>query len=106
VQLVGVFLVFASLIVPALAAKILGLRRPLVFAYGMGVAGYVAGLLASVLVDLPTGAAIVCALAILLAGVLAWAGRTQRPAPPADLTDSGRGLVNDPSPVRTKGKPI
>ena len=71
VQLVGVFLVFASLIVPALAAKVLAVRRPLVFSYGMGIAGYVAGLVASVLVDLPTGAAIVCALALLLAASLA-----------------------------------
>jgi zinc/manganese transport system permease protein len=80
VQLVGVFLVFTSLIVPALASKILNVRRPLLFAYGMGVAGYVAGLLASVFIDLPTGAAIVCALAVLLSGVLLWAGFNHQPA--------------------------
>jgi zinc/manganese transport system permease protein len=71
VQLVGVFLVFTSLIVPALAARILGVGRPLSFAYAMGLAGYVIGLVASALVDLPTGAAIVCALALLLAVILA-----------------------------------
>jgi zinc/manganese transport system permease protein len=62
VQLVGVFLVFASLIVPALAAS--AARRSLTCAYGVGLAGYVLGLLASALWDVPTGAAVVCALAL------------------------------------------
>lgn len=57
VQVVGVYLVFASLIVPALAA---GGR--LVRAGAVGIAGYVLGLLASGLFDLPAGAAIVLAL--------------------------------------------
>ncbi|WP_372715728.1 metal ABC transporter permease [Immundisolibacter sp.] len=59
VQVVGVYLVFASLIVPALAA---GGR--LVRAGAVGVAGYVLGLLASGLFDLPAGAAIVLALVV------------------------------------------
>jgi zinc/manganese transport system permease protein len=63
VQLVGVFLVFASLIVPALAASVVG-RRRLAFGYAVGLTGYVLGLLASALWDVPTGAAIVCALAL------------------------------------------
>ncbi|MGD9983977.1 MAG: metal ABC transporter permease [Porticoccaceae bacterium] len=57
VQVVGVYLVFASLIVPALAA---GGR--LARAGAVGVTGYVLGLLASGLFDLPAGAAIVLAL--------------------------------------------
>ncbi len=65
VQLVGVFLVFASLIIPALTARGLNLRKPLVFAYSLGLAGYVLGLLSSALFDLPTGAAVVCSLALL-----------------------------------------
>ena len=65
VQLVGVFLVFASLIVPALTARAIGVRRPLLFSYALGLAGYVLGLLASLFLDLPTGAAVVCALALL-----------------------------------------
>lgn len=65
VQLVGVFLVFASLIVPALAARSSTTKRPLAFAYMIGFAGYVLGLLASAFFDLPTGAAVVCALALL-----------------------------------------
>ena len=68
VQLVGVFLVFASLIIPALAAQ--GARRPTLAGYGVGLAGYVLGLVLSAVLDLPTGAAIVCALAATGAAVL------------------------------------
>lgn len=58
VQLVGIYLVFASLIVPALATHKLKQRR-MAIAYAVGVAGYAAGLLLSVWFDLPAGAAIV-----------------------------------------------
>jgi zinc/manganese transport system permease protein len=78
VQLVGVFLVFTSLIVPALAARILAVARPLALGYAMGLVGYVAGLVASAFIDLPTGAAIVCALALLLAATLVAAGLRRR----------------------------
>jgi len=64
VQLVGVFLVFASLIIPALAASGTAPRYRLVFGYVVGLAGYVLGLMASGTWDVPTGAAIVCALAV------------------------------------------
>jgi zinc/manganese transport system permease protein len=57
VQVVGVYLVFASLIVPALAAR----GRPWL-GYAAGASGYAAGLLASALFDLPSGAAIVLSL--------------------------------------------
>jgi zinc/manganese transport system permease protein len=67
VQLVGVFLVFASLIVPALAARIVNAGHPLRFAYAFGFVGYVLGLLTSDVLDFPTGAAIVCALAMMAA---------------------------------------
>ena len=62
VQLVGVYLVFASLIVPALAARRFAPRLRLVVGYSVGVAGYVLGLVISSLMDLPTGAAIVVTL--------------------------------------------
>jgi zinc/manganese transport system permease protein len=70
VQLVGIYLVFASLIVPALAAKRFaeGPAR-LWIGYGTGLAGYVMGLVASSLFDLPTGAVIVVTL--LLAMIVA-----------------------------------
>lgn len=55
-QLVGVYLVFASLIVPALASQ--RAKRPLWVAYGLGASGYAVGLLLSALYDLPSGALI------------------------------------------------
>jgi zinc/manganese transport system permease protein len=63
VQLVGVYLVFASLIVPALATAGMTGPRRLVTAYAIGAAGYVAGLILSALLDLPSGAMIVWTLA-------------------------------------------
>jgi zinc/manganese transport system permease protein len=63
VQLVGVYLVFASLIVPPLATRRMN-RGRLVAAWGLGVAGYAAGLLVSTALDLPTGPTIVWALVV------------------------------------------
>jgi len=67
VQLVGVYLVFATLIVPPLATRNLAARR-LLMAWIVGAAGYVVGLLVSTSFDLPTGPMIVWTLAVL--GVL------------------------------------
>jgi zinc/manganese transport system permease protein len=64
VQLVGVFLVFASLIIPALAARGSAKSRQLPIGYGVGFVGYTLGLFASALWDFPTGAAVVCGLAL------------------------------------------
>jgi zinc/manganese transport system permease protein len=63
VQLVGIYLVFASLIVPALATRLWPEKSGLIWAYGIGAAGYVIGLTLSALFDLPTGAVIVWSLA-------------------------------------------
>jgi zinc/manganese transport system permease protein len=63
VQLVGVYLVFSSLIIPALATRAQrGARRHLV-AYALGALGYALGLALSALLDLPSGAVIVWTLA-------------------------------------------
>lgn len=62
VQLVGVYLVFASLIVPALATTGVEGSRRLVYAYATGIAGYVSGLVLSAVLDLPSGAMIVWTL--------------------------------------------
>jgi len=64
VQLVGIYLVFASLIVPALAAKRYAERYRLWIGYGVGLIGYVLGLAASAIFDLPTGAVIVVSLLV------------------------------------------
>ena len=63
VQLVGVYLVFASLIVPALATIAMKGRGRLGIAYAIGIVGYVAGLVLSAVLDLPSGAMIVWTLA-------------------------------------------
>ncbi|MDT8405050.1 metal ABC transporter permease [Sulfuriflexus sp.] len=64
VQLVGIYLVFASLIIPALAARRLDTRWGLYMAYAVGAGGYLAGLLLSVTTDLPAAPLIVWALAV------------------------------------------
>jgi len=69
VQLVGVYLVFASLIVPTLATHKLQQRR-MPAAFMVGTVGYAAGLLLSVWLDLPSGAAIVWAMALAGAAVM------------------------------------
>jgi len=64
VQLVGIYLVFATLIVPALAT--LELRRGrLTACYVLGALGYAAGLGLSAMTDLPTGPLVVCTLTAL-----------------------------------------
>ena len=66
VQLVGIYLVFASLILPALAAKRFAPRLALPVGYAVGLAGFVLGLIASAMFDLPTGAVIVVALMMVM----------------------------------------
>ena len=63
VQLVGVYLVFSSLIIPALGTRQLIGRRRYFVAYGIGALGYATGLTLSALFDLPSGAVIVWTLA-------------------------------------------
>ena len=63
VQLVGIYLVFSSLIIPALAVS--NLKSPLPWAYFIGIGGYLLGLLTSIMFDLPGGPAIVWCLALL-----------------------------------------
>jgi zinc/manganese transport system permease protein len=65
VQLVGVYLVFASLIVPSLGVRNYPERRRLPLAYATGIGGYGIGLVLSTLFDLPSGALIVWCLALL-----------------------------------------
>lgn len=64
VQLVGVYLVFASLIIPALSTRRLTGKRRLITGYAMGAVAYAVALVISSLWDLPTGAVIVWCLAL------------------------------------------
>jgi zinc/manganese transport system permease protein len=78
VQLVGVYLVFSSLIIPALATRMHRGPKRAVIGYGLGAAGYALGLALSALLDLPSGAVIVWTLAVCgMLGALAL-----RPATP------------------------
>ena len=63
VQLVGVYLVFSSLIIPALATRAWRGPRRHALGYGLGAVGYALGLAVSALFDLPSGAVIVWTLA-------------------------------------------
>ncbi len=74
VQFVGVYLVFASLIIPALATQRLHGRQRLVTGYSLGGLAYIAGILLSALFDLPTGAVIVWTMAILAIIAGSWLG--------------------------------
>ena len=66
VQLVGVYLVFATLILPALAVRDMSPLRGLGIAYAIGAAAYAIGLWASVPLDLPSGPLVVCTLAAVM----------------------------------------
>ena len=64
VQVVGVYLVFATLIFPALGAWVLPRTKRLGVAYGLATLGVLAGLITSLLTDYPTGPTLVWSLAL------------------------------------------
>ncbi|MGI9249471.1 MAG: metal ABC transporter permease [Woeseiaceae bacterium] len=70
VQIVGIYLVFASLIIPALATTGIRKGNRLIAGYGIGAISYFIGIVLSFVLDLPTGAVIVWSMAAvaLLAG--------------------------------------
>jgi zinc/manganese transport system permease protein len=65
VQLVGVYLVFTSLIVPAVATYRHAKNRQLAFGYALGFGSYVVGLALSVITDLPSSPVIVWAMGVI-----------------------------------------
>jgi zinc/manganese transport system permease protein len=77
VQLVGLYLVFATLIVPALATRRIG-RWRLAVSYALGAAGYAFGLVVSALTDWPSGPAIVWVMTTLAVIVFAFSPRRRR----------------------------
>ena len=64
VQLVGIYLVFSSLIIPALSVRNWPESKKLAGGYWVGAIAYLAGLALSALFDLPSGAVIVWCLAV------------------------------------------
>ena len=77
VQLVGVYLVFTTLIVPALATRRI-VRGRMAMSYALGAFGYALGLALSLVSDLPPGPLIVCTMTAL--GVAAALLTSQRAA--------------------------
>jgi len=65
VQLVGVYLVFASLIIPALASTNYQAKPALIIGYAVGILGYGLGLIFSSIIDLPSGAVIVWSITVV-----------------------------------------
>lgn len=74
VQLVGVYLVFASLIIPALSTQRLHGKKRLFTGYIMGAMAFMTGILVSALFDLPTGAVTVWTMAMFAIAVGSWLG--------------------------------
>ncbi|MDB5810306.1 MAG: hypothetical protein JWN94_2428 [Betaproteobacteria bacterium] len=70
VQLVGLYLVFTTLIVPALATRRFT-RGRVAAAYALSIAGYALGLVTSALTDWPSGPAIVWMMSVLAVFVFA-----------------------------------
>lgn len=64
VQAIGIYLVFATLILPAIAIRELQGFKAIFYGIAIGASAYILGLLASVILNLPSGPAIVLALAM------------------------------------------
>jgi zinc/manganese transport system permease protein len=82
VQLVGLYLVFTTLIVPALATRRV-VRWRIAWGYALSAAGYALGLLISTVTDLPSGPAIVWVMTVLAIAAFAIL-RRRAPAPASD----------------------
>jgi zinc/manganese transport system permease protein len=87
VQLVGLYLVFTTLIVPALATRRLR-RHRLAAAYALSAVGFLVGVTASAITDLPTGPTIVWFMAALAIPVFALTSRAASP-----VTQAGAGAT-------------
>jgi zinc/manganese transport system permease protein len=81
VQLVGLYLVFTTLIVPAIATRRV-VRRRVIAGYILSAVGYALGLLISTLTDWPSGPAIVWVLTVLAVIFALAIDRPRRPSVP------------------------
>jgi len=75
VQLVGVYLVFSSLIIPALATQALHGRQRLFTGYLLGAVAFIIGIVLSALFDLPSGAMTVWVMALVALASGIWLGK-------------------------------
>jgi zinc/manganese transport system permease protein len=96
VRIGGVLLVFSYLIVPALAGIVLGgsLAARLLIGWSFGVVVSVIAMVGSAMLDLPTGATVVCAFGVSLAILGAYvrvAGRRARVLGPTALEPAALG---------------
>jgi zinc/manganese transport system permease protein len=99
VRIGGVLLVFSYLIVPALAAVMLGgsIATRLIVGWGFGTAVSVIGMIASAALDLPTGATVVCAFGVVLV-VFGLMSRGRRVL----LAGSGAATADPAGPLRQR----
>jgi zinc/manganese transport system permease protein len=81
VQIVGVYLVFASLILPALATRRMSGPWRLLAGYLTGSVAFLAGIVISALLDLPTGAVTVWTMAVTALATGLVIGRLNRKRP-------------------------
>ena len=92
-RIAGVLLVFSYLIVPTLAGILLasriGPRLAVGWAFGAGVS--VVAMIASAVLDLPTGATVVCAFGVCLLALGLLLRLRPRPLGADALAGSGRG---------------
>ena len=79
VQLVGVYLVFSTLIIPAVATYRHPVRRQLALGYALALASYIVGLVLSAVFDLPSSPVIVWAMALI--GLLVHLAGREAPKP-------------------------
>ncbi len=84
VQIVGIYLVFASLIIPALATARLGHGQRLLVGYLIGALAYLVGIVLSSLLDLPTGAIVVWSMALIAVLAAMMLSVVGPPAPGSD----------------------
>ena len=87
VQLVGLYLVFATLIVPPLATRTIA-RGRLALAWAIGAVGYAVGLVGSAALDLPSGPAVVWTL--VATAVLVYAIGSRRASQPVHAVEGER----------------
>ena len=85
VQLVGLYLVFATLIVPPLATR--RMQRDASRRMDVGLAGYAVGLVVSTAIDLPSGPVIVWTLCAV--GLATFAVHGRKSAPGAQVVHTG-----------------